>query len=152
MFFRLIASLSHTSLCGELLKLTNLNGTSLLSPPSALSQLLRSKERKYPGGNVLHAQSTCRPPKTCPHFPSHLPLQTMLTWVRVMVSPHLQIRKLRQGIPGWLSGLAPAFGPGRNPGVLGSSAASGSRHGACFSLCLCLCTPLSESVMKKSNL
>ena len=27
------------------------------------------------------------------------------------------------GIPGWLSGLVPAFGPGRDPGVLGSSPA-----------------------------
>lgn len=48
-FFRLIASLSHTSLCGELLKLTNLNVTSFLYPPSALSQLLRSNERKWRG-------------------------------------------------------------------------------------------------------
>ena len=29
------------------------------------------------------------------------------------------------GIPGWLSGLAPAFGPGRDPGVLGSNPSSG---------------------------
>ena len=44
------------------------------------------------------------------------------------------------GIPGWLSGLAPAFGPGLNPGVPGSSGpALGSRDGACFSLCLYLC-------------
>ena len=39
-----------------------------------------------------------------------------------------------QGDPRWLSGLAPAFGPGRDPGVLGSS----PTHGACFSLSLCL--------------
>lgn len=70
-FFRLIASLSHISLCGELLKLTNLNVTSLLSPPSALSQLLRSKERKYGmGGKVLHVWSTCCSSKTYPHPPS----------------------------------------------------------------------------------
>ena len=31
-----------------------------------------------------------------------------------------------KGIPGWLSGLAPAFGPGHDPGVLGSIPASGS--------------------------
>ena len=43
------------------------------------------------------------------------------------------------GIPGWLSGLAPAFGPGWSP-------TSGSLHGACFSLCLCLCLALSLSV------
>lgn len=52
MFFRLIASLSHTSLCGELLKLTNLNVTSLLSPSSALSQLLRSKRKGSIGGGA----------------------------------------------------------------------------------------------------
>ena len=50
------------------------------------------------------------------------------------------------GIPRWLSSLVPAFGPGRSPGVLGSSPTSGSRHGACFSLCLCLCLPLSLCV------
>ena len=43
------------------------------------------------------------------------------------------------GIPGWLSSLAPAFGPGHDPGVPGSSPASCSGHGACFSLFLCLC-------------
>ena len=31
----------------------------------------------------------------------------------------------KAGIPGWLSGLAPAFGPGHNPGVPGSSPTSG---------------------------
>ena len=35
-----------------------------------------------------------------------------------------------QEIPGWLSGLVPAFGPGHDPGVLGSGPMSGSRHGA----------------------
>ena len=51
------------------------------------------------------------------------------------------LKNLKLGIPGWLSGLAPAFGPGRDPGVPGSSPTSGSWHGACFSLCLCLCPP-----------
>ena len=40
-----------------------------------------------------------------------------------------------EGIPGWLSSLAPAFGPGRDPGDPGSSPTSGSLYGACFSLC-----------------
>ena len=31
------------------------------------------------------------------------------------------------GIPGWRSGLAPSFGPGRDPGDLGSNPTSGSR-------------------------
>ena len=48
-------------------------------------------------------------------------------------------------IPGWLSGLVPAFRPGRDPRDLGSSPASGSLQGACFSLCLCLCLSLSLS-------
>ena len=46
------------------------------------------------------------------------------------------------GIPGWLSGLVPAFGPGHDPGVPGSNPTSGSLDGACFSLCLCLCLSL----------
>ena len=46
-------------------------------------------------------------------------------------------------IPGWSSSLAPAFGPGRDPGDRGSSPLSGSLHGACFSLCLGLCLFLS---------
>ena len=53
--------------------------------------------------------------------------------------------KRERGAPGWLSGGAPAFGPGRDPGVLGSSPASGFPQGACFSLCLCLCLPLCVS-------
>ena len=40
------------------------------------------------------------------------------------------------GMPGWFRGWASAFGPGCDPGVLGSSPTSGSLHGACFSLCL----------------
>ena len=50
------------------------------------------------------------------------------------------------GIPGWLSGLAPAFGPGRDPGVPGSSPTSGSLQGARFSFRLCLCFSLSHSM------
>ena len=53
---------------------------------------------------------------------------------------------IRGEIPGWLSGLAPAFGPGQDPGVPGLSPVSGSLHGACFSLCLCLCLSLSLCV------
>ena len=39
----------------------------------------------------------------------------------------------------WFSAV---FSPGRDPGDVGSSPASGSLHGACFSLCLCLCLSL----------
>ena len=60
------------------------------------------------------------------------------------------------GIPGWLSGLAPAFGWGRSPGVQGSSPTSGSRDGACFSFLLCLCLSvyhkqINKSFLKKAN-
>ena len=40
----------------------------------------------------------------------------------------------KNGIPGWLSGLALAFGPGHDPGDLGSSPTSGSLQAACLSL------------------
>ena len=48
------------------------------------------------------------------------------------------------GIPGWRSGLAPAFGPGRDPGDPGSDPTSGSQCmepaslSACFSVSLYL--------------
>ena len=42
-----------------------------------------------------------------------------------------------------------AFSPGRDPGVLGSSPASGSLQGACFSLYLGLCLSLCLSLMNK---
>ena len=53
---------------------------------------------------------------------------------------HIKVKIM--GIPGWLSDSAPAFGLGRDPGVLGSSPVSGSLHGACFSLC-CVSASLS---------
>ena len=49
------------------------------------------------------------------------------------------------GIPGWRSGLAPAFGPGRDPGDPGSNPTSGSwcmepaSPSACVSASLSLC-------------
>ena len=53
--------------------------------------------------------------------------------------------KIGIGTPGWLRGLVPAFGSGRDPGVPASSPTSGSLHGACFSLCPCLCLSLCVS-------
>ena len=51
------------------------------------------------------------------------------------------------GIPGWRSGLAPAFGPGRDPGDPGWNPMSGSRCMEPASpsayVCLCLCLSLS---------
>ena len=52
--------------------------------------------------------------------------------------------KSTPGIPGWRSGLVPAFGPGRDPGDPGSNPTSGSRcmepasPSACVSACLIL--------------
>ena len=68
-------------------------------------------------------------------------------WVRGGREEDQELRS--EGIPGWLSGLAPAFRPGRDSGVPESSPTSGSLHGACFSLCLCLCLSLSMSFMNK---
>ena len=48
--------------------------------------------------------------------------------------------------------MAPAFGPGCDPGVPRPSLASGSLHGACFSLCLCLCLSLCVSPVNKYSL
>ena len=50
------------------------------------------------------------------------------------------------GIPGWLSGLAPAFGPGRDPGVPGSNPTSGSRCMEPASPSACVSTSLSPSL------
>ena len=62
----------------------------------------------------------------------------------LLCGPQL-IRNTDTGIPGWLSGLAPAFRLERDPGGRGSIPASGSLHGACFSRCLCLCLSLCVS-------
>ena len=37
------------------------------------------------------------------------------------------VKTLKAGIPGWRSDLAPAFGPGHDPGDLGSNPTLGSR-------------------------
>ena len=57
--------------------------------------------------------------------------------------PHIEqtksnVRRRNWGDPWVAHGLAPAFGPGPDPGDPGLSLTSGSLHGACFSLCLCL--------------
>ena len=48
-------------------------------------------------------------------------------------------KEIISGIPGWLSGLAPAFGAGCDLGVPGLSPTLGSLHGACLCLCLSIC-------------
>ena len=69
------------------------------------------------------------------------------------------IRILPTGIPGWRSGLAPAFGPGRNPGDPGSNPTSGSRcmepassPSAYVSASLSLSLSLYDYHKKKKNL
>ena len=52
------------------------------------------------------------------------------------------LKNVEVGAARWLSALAPAFGPGCDPGVPGLSPMSSSLRGACFSLCLCLCLSL----------
>ena len=49
-------------------------------------------------------------------------------YLKTQQMENIGINKIKHlGIPGWRSGLAPAFGPGRNPGDPGSSPTSGSR-------------------------
>ena len=50
------------------------------------------------------------------------------------------------GIPGWRRGLAPAFGPGRDPGDPGSNPTSGSRCMEPASPSACVSASLSLSV------
>ena len=64
-----------------------------------------------------------------------------------------QGQKLSQLWDPWVAqrlGWAPAFGPGRDPGDMGSSPTSGSLHGTRFSLCLCLCLSLCLSGINQS--
>uniref|UniRef100_A0A8C0QYX0 Uncharacterized protein n=1 Tax=Canis lupus dingo TaxID=286419 RepID=A0A8C0QYX0_CANLU len=53
-----------------------------------------------------------------------------------------------KGIPGWRSGLVPAFGPGRDPGDLGSNPTLGSQcvEPASPSACVSVSLPLSVCV------
>ena len=58
---------------------------------------------------------------------------------------NLPLKMKALGIPGWRNGLAPAFGPGHDPGDPGSNPTSGSRcmepasPSACVSASLSLC-------------
>ena len=55
------------------------------------------------------------------------------SYERVLIpKPLWKLEIAYRGIPGWLSGLAPAFGPGCDPGVLGSNPTSSSLCGAAF--------------------
>ena len=73
------------------------------------------------------------------------------SFFQLLTGGSVTLPKVKTGIPGWLIGLAPAFGPGRDPGVLGSSPTSDSWHGACFSLCLYLCLSLSMSIKSQKK-
>ena len=59
--------------------------------------------------------------------------------------------KLECGIPGWCRGLAPAFGPGRDPGDPGSSPKSGSRCMEPVSPSAYVSASLSVSLMNKNK-
>ena len=59
---------------------------------------------------------------------------------------HSVIKNQVPGIPGWCSGLAPAFGPGRDPGDPGSGPASGSRCMEPASPSACVSASLSLSL------
>ena len=61
-------------------------------------------------------------------------------------SIYTQDINLKIGIPGWRSGLAPAFGPGRDPGDPGSNPTSGSRCMEPASPSACVSVSLSLSV------
>ena len=61
----------------------------------------------------------------------------------------LEIKIVGTGIPGWCSGLVPAFGPGRDPGDLGSNPASGSQCMEPASPSACVSASLSVTIIKK---
>ena len=94
------------------------------------------------GSPSHHGAGACTPDPE----PARPGLSTGILDTRVLPSPWSRgpdvphTKSSRCGAPGWLSGCASAFGSGYDPGpgVPGSSPASGSLHGACFSLCLCL--------------
>ena len=71
-------------------------------------------------------------PPTWNNFLQHSPFTfTLLIFMISILSLDITFnQKPFLGIPGWLSGLEPAFGPGHDPGVPGSSPVSGSLHGA----------------------
>ena len=56
------------------------------------------------------------------------------------------LEKMGLGIPGWRSGLALAFGPGRDPGDPGSNPTSGSPGAWSLLLPLPVSLPLSLSL------
>ena len=57
------------------------------------------------------------------------------------------MKQVGDGIPGWRSGLAPAFGPGRDPGDPGSNPTSGSWCVEPASLSAYVSASLSPSLM-----
>ena len=63
--------------------------------------------------------------------------------IRVVV---VVVKENESGIPGWRSGLAPAFGPGHDPGDLGSNPTSGSRCMEPASPSACVSASLSLSL------
>ena len=79
------------------------------------------------------------------HTPASYPALLLSVLLRSPALSHWPCKDDIQGMPGWLSNRMSAFGSGHDPAVQGSSPASGSPQGACFSLCLCLCLSLCVS-------
>ena len=78
-----------------------------------------------PSTPYIHVQSALWPPALC-YYHAFFTLS------------HNNVETNDTETPGWLSSLAPAFSPGHDPGVSGSSPTLDSPQRACFSLCLCL--------------
>ena len=111
---------------------------------------------------IINARSTCENagfglhprdfnsiilgPRICiPDIPGGADAAYLHSSIPYQVEAHFCFWKFEIGAPGWLNGWVSAFGSGHDPWVLGSSPASGSPQGACFSLCLCLCLSLCVS-------
>ena len=68
-----------------------------------------------------------------------------MTFISSLESEPYKLKTKQNGISGWLNGLAPAFSPGLDPGVMGSSPTSGSLWSLLLLLSLCV------SLMDKIN-
>ena len=80
-----------------------------------------------------------------------------LSWVCFTKTLHHPSENTLFGIPGWCSGLAPAFGPGRDPEDPGSNPTLGSwcmepaSPSARVSASLCVCVTIIKQTNKQTN-
>ena len=119
------------------------------SQPSAWPQAHDFKKCKWHITATSLALTSC--PKVQDFFamPQSARLFPMRNWrvIQFLLYHYIHTFKiLPSGDPWVAQQLVPAFSPGCDPRVPGSSPTSGSWHGACFSLCLCLYLSLSLSV------